>query len=339
MSASSMGDALDAVAADARARGLMVREHVPLGPFTTYRVGGAAAVLVEVDTAEELAGLARILAGRSGGSADTDGHEDRGTDGVETLIVGNGSNLLVADGGAPVVAIRLGAGFDRIEIDSTTVVAGGAARLPVVARRSVAAGLSGFEWAVGVPGSIGGAIRMNAGGHGSDMAAVVRSVRVVDLRTGQDVSMPAAACEFSYRHSSIRPHQVVVEATLELREAHDGAAVAAGEELMSEIVQWRRTHQPGGHNAGSVFTNPAGDSAGRLIDTAGCKGLRIGSAEVSTKHANFIQVDADGSANDVAEVMIAVIEAVRDRHGIQLHPETVMVGFDASVLERIGGAR
>jgi len=191
----------------------------------------------------------------------------------------------------------------------------------------VKAGLSGFEWAVGVPGSIGGAVRMNAGGHGSDMAESLVGVRVFDLRSGKDGAVPAAALDLGYRRSAFGPHSLVTEATLGL---HPGDR-AASEALLSEIVQWRRTNQPGGQNAGSVFTNPPGDSAGRLIDAAGCRGRRRGTAEVSPKHANFIQAGPGGSADDVFALMVEVRDAVEADSGIRLHPETVMVGFDTGV--------
>ena len=135
--------------------------------------------------------------------------------------------------------------------------------------------------------------------------------------------MPASDLDLAYRSSNVRDDQVVVHADLGLL----GGDVAAGEAELSEIVRWRREHQPGGQNAGSVFTNPPDDSAGRLIDAAGCRGLRIGTAEVSTKHANFIQADAGGSADDVFALMVEVARRVRDAHGVVLHPETRMVGF------------
>ncbi|HMS12260.1 MAG TPA: UDP-N-acetylmuramate dehydrogenase [Microthrixaceae bacterium] len=287
-----------------------------LGPLTTYRCGGAAAVFVEVDSPEDLVAVAAVTARLA----------------PPVLVIGKGSNLLVADGGFDGVAVQLVGAFLDVRVDGTTVVAGGGASLPVVARRTVAAGLTGFEWAVGVPGSIGGAVRMNAGGHGSDMAAVVRRVRVVDLCVGNDVTMAAGDLGFAYRGSRVRPSDVVAEVELAL----DPGDVAAGEATLASIVRWRREHQPGGHNAGSVFTNPPGDSAGRLIDAAGCRGLRLGSAEVSTKHANFIQVDEGGSAADVIEVMAAVRARVIDRFDVELHAETRLVGFDDEVMERVG---
>jgi UDP-N-acetylmuramate dehydrogenase len=230
---------------------------------------------------------------------------------------------LVTDSGFPGIAVQLGGEFATVEVSGSVVRAGGAASLPVVARQTAAAGLRGFEWAVGVPGSVGGAVRMNAGGHGSDMAATLVRVRVADLVGGEDGVVERGALELGYRTSSVASSQVVLWAELALE--HGDRAAAEAE--ISEIVRWRREHQPGGQNAGSVFTNPAGGSAGQLIDSAGCKGLRIGTAEVSPKHANFIQADVGGSADDVWAVMCEVHQRVLATHGIALHPETRLVGF------------
>lgn len=302
---------LDAVEAASDRLGALARRDVPLGPLTTYRVGGPAALLAEVD---DEAGLIAVAAAVE-------------VSGLPTLVVGRGSNLLVADDGFPGIAVVLGPSFAEVAIEGTTVRAGAAASLPVVARRSARAGLTGFEWAVGVPGSVGGAVRMNAGGHGSDMAATLRTIRVVDLANGEDGAVPAtlAATELDlgYRRSSIRPSQVVIEATLALGEGE----VETAEAEIAAIVRWRRENQPGGTNAGSVFTNPDGDSAGRLIDGAGAKGLRIGTAAVSDKHANFIQADPGGRSADVLAVMHEVASRVEATSGVRLHPETRLVGL------------
>ena len=201
--------------------------------------------------------------------------------------------------------------------------AGGAARLPVVARTSVQHGLTGFEWAVGVPGSIGGAVRMNAGGHGAEIVDALLDADVLDLRTGGRRTRPAAELQLGYRRSAIADGDLVLAARFALAPGD----VEEGGARLAEIVQWRRHNQPGGQNAGSVFTNPDGDSAGRLIDTAGAKGLRIGTAEVSPKHANFIQADEGGSADDVVALMAEVRRRVRAAHGVSLHAETRLVGF------------
>jgi UDP-N-acetylmuramate dehydrogenase len=164
---------------------------------------------------------------------------------------------------------------------------------------------------------------MNAGGHGSDLAASLVGVRRIDLRSGEDGRVPATALDLGYRRSAVAAHHLVVAAELALApgDPEQGAA------LLSEIVAWRRAHQPGGPNAGSVFTNPEGDSAGRLVEAVGAKGLRIGTAEVSTKHANFIQADEGGRADDVYALMAEVRRRVREATGVELHPETRCLGF------------
>lgn len=285
------------------------RRDVPIGPLTTYRVGGPAALLLEVGGEADLRLAAAAVA----------------ASGVDTLVIGKGSNLLVADAGFDGLVLVLGDGLAEIAIAGEVVRAGGATALPVLARQTVAAGLTGLEWAVGVPGSVGGGVRMNAGGHGSDIAATLRRVRVLDLATGEDGVVPAADLDLGYRHSAVAPHHVVVWAEFALAPGD----VDTGTAELAEIVRWRREHQPGGQNAGSVFTNPPGDSAGRLVDVAGCKGLRLGSAHVSEKHANFVQADPGGSAGDVAALIALVQERVEAATGVRLQPELRMISFGA----------
>ena len=287
------------------AAGILV-DH-PIGPMTTYRAGGRAARFVRPVDRSELEAVAAGVASA----------------GIPVLVVGRGSNLLVADAGFGGLALQLGQAFEKVRAEGTTVVAGAGVSLPVLARRTVAESLTGFEWAVGVPGSLGGAVRMNAGGHGSDMATTLVSADTVDLATGEGRRRTLADLSLDYRSSSIEQSEVVVEATIALAVGD----MASGEERLAEIVRWRRENQPGGQNAGSVFTNPVGDSAGRLIDEAGLKGWRFGSASVSERHANFIQVDEGGSADDVVALMDMVARRVIEVHGIRLEPETVIVGF------------
>jgi len=252
---------------------------------------------------------------------------------VPELVVGKGSNLLVADAGFDGVAVHLGGGWAGIDIGpGPRLRAGAAAGLPVVARRSVDAGLTGFEWAVGVPGSVGGAVAMNAGGHGSDMAACLARYAWLDLASDAGGEDEAGRLALSYRNSALRSSQVVLWAELALAPGDRENGRAA----LAEIVRWRREHQPGGSNAGSVFTNPPGDSAGRLVDAAGLAGLRVGSASVSTKHANFIQADDGGSADDVYELMGRVRLAVAERFGVTLVPEVRLVGFDTAGSDTAG---
>ena len=286
--------------------GGILADH-PIGPMTTYRAGGRAARFVRPVDRSELEAVAAGVASA----------------GIPVLVVGRGSNLLVADGGFGGLAVQLGQAFEKVRAEGTTVVAGAGVSLPVLARRTVAESLTGFEWAVGVPGSLGGAVRMNAGGHGSDMASSLVSADTVDLATGEGRRRTVGDLSLGYRSSSIKQSEVVVEATIALTVGD----TVSGEERLAEVVRWRRENQPGGQNAGSVFTNPVGDSAGRLIDEAGLKGWRFGSASVSERHANFIQVDEGGSADDVVALMDVVARRVIEVHGIQLEAETVIVGF------------
>lgn len=293
------------------------RRLAPLGARTTYRVGGPAALLVEVAGPEDLALVSRAVA-RSA---------------VPVLVVGRGSNLLVADAGFAGLAVVLAGGFDAVALDGAggTVRAGGAASLPVLARRTAAAGLGGLEWTVGVPGSVGGAVRMNAGGHGADVAASLRRAGLCRLggRSGGPDEpavreVAAADLALAYRSSAVRADEVVVWAEFAVVERDPAEAEAE----VAEIVAWRRAHQPGGQNAGSVFSNPPGASAGRLIDEAGLKGLTRGTASVSTKHANFVQAEPGGSADDVLALAREVQERVAAHAGVRLELELRLVGFD-----------
>ncbi|HMC51157.1 MAG TPA: UDP-N-acetylmuramate dehydrogenase, partial [Acidimicrobiales bacterium] len=289
-------DALDRAAEVLAPRG---RRDVAVGPMTTYRVGGRAALFLEARSESDL-----VLARRAVSSG-----------GVPVLVLGKGSNLLLADAGFPGLVVTLGEAFAAIEVSAGGLVGAGAAvSLPVLARRTVSAGLTGMEWAVGVPGSVGGAVRMNAGGHGSDVSRTLVGCRFVDLCGGVDGEVGAEHLDFAYRRSTVAAHHVVTGATFALVPGDQ----ACSEAELAEIVRWRRENQPGGQNAGSVFTNPPDDSAGRLVEAAGLKGLRVGSAHVSTKHANFIQADPEGSADDVWRLVLEVQRLVEDRLGVRL---------------------
>ena len=303
MSASALDEA-------AARLGRRVRRDVPIGPLTTYRVGGNAALLVELADDDDVVAVRGAVAAT----------------GVPVLVVGKGSNLLVADRGFAGLVVTLSGAFTVIEVDAATarVRAGAGVSLPVLARRTASAALTGFEWAVGVPGSVGGAVRMNAGGHGSDMSRSLVRYRFSDLRGGADGEAGVDSLRYSYRHSSLEAHQVVLWGELQLAPGDRGRSEAE----IAEIVRWRREHQPGGQNAGSVFTNPTDDSAGRLIESAGMKGHRRGSAYVSPKHANFFQADEGGSADDVRALIEEVRQRVEEETGVRLVPELRMVGFD-----------
>jgi UDP-N-acetylmuramate dehydrogenase len=293
----------EAIEEAARLLGDAARRDVPIGPMTTYRVGGCASLYVEVADERAIAAVCAAISAT----------------GIAALVVGKGSNLLISDAGFGGIALHLGESYAAVAAEGERVEAGAAAAYPVVARRSVASGLAGMEWAVGIPGSVGGAVAMNAGGHGAETRDRLEWAAVVDLSSPDPEPRRLAAPDLglSYRHSLIEANHLVLAAAfrLEAGDAGEGAA------RISEIVRWRRENQPGGQNAGSIFTNPPGDSAGRIIEAAGLKGLRIGSAAVSEKHANFIQADAGGAADDVRRVIEAVQASVLERTGVRLETE------------------
>jgi UDP-N-acetylmuramate dehydrogenase len=284
-----------------------VRREVPFAELTTYRLGGPAEVLVRVGTVREVAALASGI-----------------PEGVPVLVVGRGSNLVVADEGFAGVAVVLEGELAGFRIQDASVRAGGGLALPVLARRSAGAGLAGLEFFVGIPGSVGGAVRMNAGGHGRETVEVLRRVWLADLAGDGELEEHAPGdLGLGYRRSLVRPSQVVVAA--EFSVGSDDAA--ACEARIDEVVRWRRANQPGGSNAGSVFTNPPGDSAGRLIDACGLKGLAVGGVRVSERHANFFQAEPGARAGDVVALVAEVARRVEEETGIRLVPELRRIGF------------
>jgi UDP-N-acetylmuramate dehydrogenase len=305
---------LDALAAalEARLPACAVRRHVPVAELTTYRLGGPIDVVVRVTTDAELAEVAAVV---------------RAADPTPALlVVGRGSNLLVADRGYVGLGLVLAGDFEAVDVAGDGARAGAGTPLPVLARRAAAGGRAGLEFYVGIPGSVGGAVRMNAGGHGRDTASVLRRAWTIDVAAGDAQPRPrdAADLDLRYRHSALRATEVVTAA--EFDATPDAPAACAAR--IDEIVRWRREHQPGGANAGSVFRNPPGDSAGRLIDSVGLKGLRVGGAVVSTKHANFFQAEAGATADDVAGLVAAVQARVDEATGVRLEPELLLVGFE-----------
>jgi UDP-N-acetylmuramate dehydrogenase len=241
---------------------------------------------------------------------------------LAVLVVGRGSNLVVADEGFPGVALRLVGSFATMELGEATV-AGGAAAMPQLARAAVRAGRLGLEFMVGIPGSVGGGIRQNAGCFGVEMVDVLSWAEVFDLDAGTHRRRSPGDLALSYRSSNIGPTQVVTFAGLYT----EAGASQSGETRIREITRWRKEHQPGGSlNAGSVFKNPPGDAAGRIIDALGLKGLRVGGATVSEKHANFFVAGPGATAADVYQLVMAVQNRVERATGIRLEPEIQFAG-------------
>lgn len=278
-----------------------------LAELTTLRVGGPSRALVVAERDEDLAAVGRVCRQH----------------GLGWLVVGRGSNLLVADQGWPGIAVHLGRGFRGLEVDGDLVRAGAAEPLPALAVRLADHGFAGVAWASAVPGSLGGAVRMNAGAHGGQMQDHLVEIDVVRLRSGVRETWPVETLGLTYRHSDLPDDAVVVSATLRLARAGD-------EDLRAEIREiraWRREHQPINEpNCGSVFTNPPGDSAGRLVDAIGGKDLSVGGARVSDKHANFIVTTPGAGAEDVRRLILRIQDEVEAQFGVRLRPEVVMAG-------------
>lgn len=294
-----------------------VAADASLARFTTYRLGGPAALLVEPAGPDDLELLAQVLR--------QEDPEDR----IAKLVVGRGSNLVVSDRGWDGLAIRIGGTFSWIQpwddedLPAAGVRAGAGTSLPQLANWAARRGLRGLEWAVGVPGSVGGAVRMNAGAHGTETSGTLREVTLVDLVTGASALRGAADLDLDYRHSNLQPHEVVVEAFFELA-PDDPDAI---KERTESFRKHRAATQPGAaQNAGSVFTNPPGDSAGRLVESAGLKGFRVGGASVSELHANFFMAEGTAAAQDVFDLVQEVRRRVRESSGVDLVPEIRFVG-------------
>ena len=299
--------------------GSKAKRNVDLSQFTTYKVGGTAALHMMVSSIDDLYLVSAVLAEVE----------------LPILVIGRGSNLLISDSGFKGLAITMSGLADYVDLPNRDedpgvepiALFGGSVALPVAARQSVARGLTGFEWGVGVPGSVGGAVRMNAGGHGSDMASSLTSVRMFHLRKGREAHVNAVDLGLRFRGSALDDHHVVLSATVDLEWSK---SPEASEAELQEVVRWRRENQPGGQNAGSVFVNPEPGkvSAGAVIDELGMRGMRVGSAEVSEKHANFIQADVGGNAQDVVALMAEVRRRVRDERGYVLRSEIRLIGFE-----------
>jgi UDP-N-acetylmuramate dehydrogenase len=304
----------DAAVADLAQRlaagGLPVHRDRPLGPLTTFGVGGSAAVFVD---AVDDAALRRLMLELGSSPPDA----------VPLLVVGRGSNLLVADEGFPGVAVQLGRGFAELVIDGERVTAGAAVSMPQLAARTARAGLAGLEFAAAIPASVGGSVRMNAGAHGAEIRDRLAGAELALPGEAEPARLSGAQLRLGYRSSRLPPGAVVTAATFRLSR-DDPAAVAA---RLAEHRAWRRATQPlRARSCGSTFTNPAGTSAGRVIEAAGLKGRSVGGARVSEKHANFIVVEPGARALDVLRLIDLVRAEVLRQGGPDLVPEVRAVG-------------
>ncbi|MBD2846288.1 UDP-N-acetylmuramate dehydrogenase [Paenibacillus sp. IB182496] len=285
----------------------IVKFGEPLAEYTTWKIGGPADMLIMPNTTEELARAVQLLQRQ----------------GLPWMNLGRGSNLLVGDGGFRGAIIKPGAGFDYARFDGNLVYAGASfsfIKLSVMAGKH---GLTGLEYAGGIPGSVGGAVYMNAGAHGSDVSRIFKSAQIV-WDTGELAELDAWQMQFDYRHSVLHERRGVIAGAVFQLEPGDRKEIAAA--MASYKDRRLRTQPLKQPTAGSVFRNPDGDHSARLIEAAGLKGLRIGGAEVSQQHANFIVNTGQATADDVLALMERIQSVVQDRFGIVLEPEVRVVG-------------
>ena len=287
--------------------------HFPLARLTTYRLGGAAELYVEPAVPADLEVLAEVLR--------EEGY-DPGE--VPVTILGRGSNLVVSDEGVEGIVIRLGPRLAWIRPGGDSgAQAGAATTLPQVANHTLRRALAGAEFLVAIPGSVGGGVRMNAGAHGSQISDILSRVMIFDLAALSLVEWPATKLGLGYRHSALSDFEVVVEAHFELEPGDVGSI----RKRMDDYRRHRAETQPGAaQNAGSVFKNPPGDSAGRLVEACGLKGFRVGAASVSELHANFFMAAPGASAQDVYDLVSAVRQRVEAETGVELECEIRFVG-------------
>jgi UDP-N-acetylmuramate dehydrogenase len=294
-------------------RGRM-QADAPLAPTTWFRAGGAAEVLVRPADAQDLAQFLHAL------PLDVPVH-----------VIGAGSNMIVRDGGLPGVTMRLARGFSAITAESGGLIAGAASLDVTVAEHAAVAGLTGLEFLCGIPGSIGGAVAMNAGAYGGELADVLDWVEVV-TRSGEQRRLSAADLAFAYRHSALPPGAVVVRARL--RAVPGTPAIIAGR--MAEIRATREASQPiRARTGGSTFRNPDGMKAWELIDAAGCRGMTRGGAMVSDKHCNFLINTGKATAADIEGLGEEVRRRVHAATGVTLEWEIRRVGVPAGKPEAV----
>lgn len=301
-----------------------VREAEPVGRYSTYRIGGPATVLLP-RSAEDV-GAALALASAAG---------------VPWFAIGLGSNILLPDQGLEALVVRLGKGLDQLRQDQDSWTIGAGLPAPLAARRTAEVGFAGLHIFVGVPGTVGGGVYMNAGCHGGDWSEVVERVTVVDA-SGRDTVLSRPEIPFSYRRSGL-DGRIVLETTVRLRQEEQ----ARLDEAVAEMFEWRQRGTPFNQPCcGSVFKNPAGPSwkredgprtAGQLIEAAGLKGFTVGGAQVSPIHANYFVNTGEATAADVRRLIKHVQKVVADRFGVRLEPEVKLIGSKGEYLNSVNG--
>lgn len=284
-----------------------IRFDEPLSKHNYFGIGGNAAAYFEVSTTDELAYVVQLKKRRN----------------VPVAIIGRGSNLLISDAGYCGIVVRLVGEFNRLEFNQNRVDVGAGVSLPRLSKLAASRGLSGVEFALGIPGSVGGALVMNAGAWGSSFGDLVERVQAM-TEEGELIDLSRDDAQFSYRHSALKSYFCVTGTTLALTPGDAGEI----ENLMQDLYNQKITNQPfAEENAGCMFKNPPGHSAGKLIDECGLKGYRIGGAEVSKIHGNFILNLDDATAHDVLSLVRHIQDHVKRERGVDLEMEVQLLGF------------
>ena len=284
-------------------------KDVDMSKYTTFRAGGRAAELVLIDNEEELVQVTRVVR----------------QSGREFMMMGNGSNLLFTDGGYQGIVLKLQGDFCTMHVEDDRLIVGSGVLMSQVASRALAEGLTGFEFASGIPGTMGGAVTMNAGAYGAEIVKVVRLVRMLDLKYMMKCEYASSEMNFSYRHSLVKEHPfVVLEVEMELMKGNEEII----RKRMDDYKEQRDAKQPLDYpSAGSTFKRPAKHYAGKLIEDAGLRGHQIGGARVSDKHCGFIINTGNATASDILKLMIEVQKRVFDRFHVKLEPEICFLGW------------
>lgn len=288
-----------------------IMENESMISHTTFRAGGKCKLFVEINSDKELREVLNIL---------TSENEDY-------YLIGNGSNLLVSDAGYEGVILHLSKEYSHIEVkestNKTTLICQAGASLAMIARTALDNSLTGFEFAAGIPGSLGGAIVMNAGAYGGEMAQVVKSVRLMDLK-GNEVVKSCQEMHFSYRHSLLKEQDyIVLSVEIELEKGNKEEIKAT----MDDLAFRRRDKQPLEYpSAGSTFKRPEGYFAAKLIDDAGLRGYSVGDAQVSEKHCGFVVNKANATASDIHRLMQDIKTTVKEKFDVELEPEVILLG-------------
>ncbi len=295
----------DYVASILPAEDIKIRE--PLDRYTSFRTGGEADCMLLVNDAEQLGKLLKYMS----------------ITGNDYFLLGNGTNLLVSDRGYDGTVIKFGPGMSRIHVDGERVYVQAGALLSQTAKRAMEEGLSGLEFASGIPGSIGGGLVMNAGAYGGEMSQIVESVTVMN-ESGEIMELDCDTMEFGYRTSVIKNRAfVVLEAALHLQRGNKADIQAKMEEFAARRKEKQPLEYP---SAGSIFKRPEGYFAGKLIMDSGMRGYRVGGAQVSEKHCGFIINTGNATSEDIAELMAEVQDRVKERFRVSLEPEIVRLG-------------